>query len=90
MSHLTLVEPPEHESIIRPREMYSQPECPEGMVWDICNYLRDGHGTCTECPRQWNDSHHGPVQNGCFATAHEACRIALAWQERIARGGPFE
>lgn len=68
--------------------MYDQPQCPDEMVWDMCNYLRLDRDTrdCKECPRWFEDPDFGPCQQVCYSLAHEAARIALAWQKRMARG----
>lgn len=71
-----------HREVVKPAEMYAQRQCPDEMVWDMCIYLRQ-ELNCHECPEWEDDEHYGRVQRGCRGLAHEACRIALAWQKRM-------
>lgn len=84
---------PKHRSqIVRARELYCQGDMPEQMVWDMCAYTKQypTDTACKECTRFEEDPDVGKVQRGCFTMAQEACRLAMAWAERIKHGGPYE
>lgn len=81
----------QHKQVVSVKEMYAQGNAhPDQMVWDMCRYTRRNHEHCNECPRWEKDPHYGKVQRGCYGIAHEACRIAMAWSERIKHGGPYD
>ena len=83
-----------HKQVVSVREMYCQGNAvPDQMVWDMCRYTRYTEGThsnCMECPRWEIDKDYGKVQRGCFGTALEAIRYAMAWMERIEHKGPYK
>lgn len=71
--------------IVSGREVSSQRDPSDEMVWAICPWLRthqDG-GECKRCPR-WEERGRddGPYQRGCYALAKEACKVVFAMQRR--------
>lgn len=84
------IDPPpdrkKHRPIVSPREMYQTREgLPDEMVWDMCRHRRfEGPDMdCHECPAWAEDPYYGRCQRICYGLADEACRLALAWAERL-------
>ena len=45
------------------------------VVHKICTHLRRGREPCLRCP-EWEDSHRGRCQRGCYTLAEELMNIA--------------
>ena len=47
----------------------------DAVVHEICTHLRRDREPCLRCP-EWEDSHRGRCQRGCYALAEELMNIA--------------
>lgn len=73
-------------------DIWSVPDPPPEMVWEVCRYTRQGdnRGRCKHCPAVIDDpddhivSSYGPYVEGCYQMAQEACRVVFAMQKREA------